>query len=119
MQLILFLLIMLKRNKLHRRAKEKGLCPNYITLVAPLTACAPATLVEIGLESFQSMLVIPILEAIETSRLVPEKNAGAQVGVSVGFQTLRVLNGSFSCSGGLFITIDPSCGIVNHVVMLL
>ncbi|KAJ6941233.1 hypothetical protein NC651_007123 [Populus alba x Populus x berolinensis] len=24
---------MLKRNKLQRRAKEKGLCPNYITLV--------------------------------------------------------------------------------------
>ncbi|KAG6785235.1 hypothetical protein POTOM_010965 [Populus tomentosa] len=119
---------MLKRNKLQRRAKEKGLCPNYITLVSPLPACASATLVEIGLESFQSMLGVGRwglatdvgkLKTFLVYRLVPEKNAGAQVGASVGFQTLRVpgdLNGSFSCSRGLFITIDPSYGIVNLVV---
>ncbi|KAJ6673787.1 hypothetical protein OIU85_012763 [Salix viminalis] len=35
--------------------KEEGLCPNEVTFVAVLTACARAKLVEIGLELFQSM----------------------------------------------------------------
>ncbi|CAK7354318.1 unnamed protein product [Dovyalis caffra] len=49
-----------------KKMKEEGLCPNEVTFVAVLTACARAKLVEIGLELFQSMTVefglVPIME---------------------------------------------------------
>ncbi|KAJ6354811.1 hypothetical protein OIU77_005419 [Salix suchowensis] len=48
-----------------KRMKEEGLCPNEVTFVAVLTACARAKLVEIGLELFQSMAgefgLVPLL----------------------------------------------------------
>jgi len=38
-----------------KKMKGEGLCPNEVTFIAVLTACARAKLVEIGLELFQSI----------------------------------------------------------------
>ncbi|KAJ6295282.1 hypothetical protein OIU78_023324 [Salix suchowensis] len=49
-----------------KKMKEEGLCPNEVTFIAVLTACARAKLVEIGLELFQSMEgefgLVPLME---------------------------------------------------------
>jgi pentatricopeptide repeat protein len=49
-----------------KKMKGEGLCPNEVTFIAVLTACARAKLVEIGLELFQSMAgefgLVPIME---------------------------------------------------------
>ncbi|KAB5513639.1 hypothetical protein DKX38_027545 [Salix brachista] len=49
-----------------KKMKEEGLCPNEVTFVAVLTACARAKLLEIGLELFQSMAgefgLVPLME---------------------------------------------------------
>lgn len=38
-----------------KKMKGEGLCPNEVTFIAVLAACARAKLVEIGLELFQSI----------------------------------------------------------------
>lgn len=52
--------------EMFERMKVDGVCPNEVTFVAVLTACARAKKVELGLELFQSMSrlygIVPIME---------------------------------------------------------
>lgn len=51
---------------LFEKMKEDGMCPNEVTFVAVLTACARTKRVELGLQFFQSMWcqygIVPIME---------------------------------------------------------
>ncbi|MBA0794826.1 hypothetical protein Gohar_019117, partial [Gossypium harknessii] len=51
---------------LFEKMKEDGMCPNEVTFVAVLTACARTKRMELGLQFFQSMWcqygIVPIME---------------------------------------------------------